>query len=231
MFPSHPFLRSSNPIQSTRHLGLMLNLALSKNRTSSGCVKCVVHNSLWGYILYACLDLLGQWLNFKLFGITYLVGKIKFELFISGSIGWVSGSVLCIWRSKPNQKNSSVGRNTSLSGNLCMISMIHKVSTREELQIWSFTKTCCRQLLFQEENCWKSASFGWNLVISQLDSTVVSLLGGGNSNIFYFHPETLGRWSQLTVAYFSDGLVQPPTTRMSRWKLGSMVSKWVITYF
>ena len=24
--------------------------------------------------------LLGQWLNFKLFGITYLVGKIKFKL-------------------------------------------------------------------------------------------------------------------------------------------------------
>ncbi len=34
--------------------------------------------------------LLGQWLNFKLFGITYLVGKIKFKLFFSGSIGWVS---------------------------------------------------------------------------------------------------------------------------------------------
>ena len=31
--------------------------------------------------------LLGQWLNFKLFGITYLVGKIKFKLFFSGSIG------------------------------------------------------------------------------------------------------------------------------------------------
>ena len=32
---------------------------------------------------------LSQWLNFKLFGITYLVGKIKFKLFFSGSIGWV----------------------------------------------------------------------------------------------------------------------------------------------
>ena len=37
--------------------------------------------------------LLGQWLNFKLFGITYyLVGKIKFKLFFSGSIGWVSNN-------------------------------------------------------------------------------------------------------------------------------------------
>ncbi len=34
-------------------------------------------------------NLLGQWLNFKLFGITYLVGKIKFKPFFSGSIGWV----------------------------------------------------------------------------------------------------------------------------------------------
>ena len=32
---------------------------------------------------------LSQWLNFKLFGITYLVGKIKFKLFFSRSIGWV----------------------------------------------------------------------------------------------------------------------------------------------
>ena len=33
------------------------------------------------------VNLLGQWLNCKLFGITYLVGKIKFKLFFSGSIG------------------------------------------------------------------------------------------------------------------------------------------------
>ena len=39
---------------------------------------------------YGCLGLLGQWLNFKLFGITYLVGKIQFKLFFSGSIGCVS---------------------------------------------------------------------------------------------------------------------------------------------
>ena len=33
------------------------------------------------------VDLLGQELKFKVFGITYLVGKIKFKLFTSGSIG------------------------------------------------------------------------------------------------------------------------------------------------
>ena len=33
------------------------------------------------------LPSLSQWPNFKLFGITYLVGKIKFKLFFSGSIG------------------------------------------------------------------------------------------------------------------------------------------------
>ena len=31
--------------------------------------------------------LLGQWLNFELFVITYLVGKIKFKLLFQGSIG------------------------------------------------------------------------------------------------------------------------------------------------
>ena len=34
------------------------------------------------------LFLLGQWLNFKLFGITYLVGKIKFKLFFRAH--WLS---------------------------------------------------------------------------------------------------------------------------------------------
>ena len=32
------------------------------------------------------LGLLGQWPNFKLFGITYLVGKIKFKLFFQGPL-------------------------------------------------------------------------------------------------------------------------------------------------
>ena len=33
------------------------------------------------------VDSLSQWLNFKLLEITYLVGKIKFKLFVSGAIG------------------------------------------------------------------------------------------------------------------------------------------------
>ena len=39
---------------------------------------------------------------------------------------------------------------------------------------------------------------------------VLTLLGGGNSNICYFHPE-LGKILILTNI-FSDGLVQPPTS-------------------
>ena len=39
------------------------------------------------YLFFNCS--LSQWPNFKLFGITYWVGKIKFKLFFSGSIGWV----------------------------------------------------------------------------------------------------------------------------------------------
>ena len=44
-----------------------------------------------GVILVFCLafsqGLLGQWLNFKLLGMTYLVGNIKFKLFFSESTG------------------------------------------------------------------------------------------------------------------------------------------------
>ena len=44
-----------------------------------------------GYIRFYII-LLGQWLNFKLFGITYLVGKIKFKLFFQGPLAeWVMG--------------------------------------------------------------------------------------------------------------------------------------------
>ena len=58
----------------------------------------LMHNFLgqfWGIfllLLVPCLGcLLGQWLNFKLFGITYLVGKIKFKLLFQGPLakwGW-----------------------------------------------------------------------------------------------------------------------------------------------
>ena len=44
-------------------------------------------NEMFGELCTPYTPLLGQWLNFKLFGITYLVGKIKFKLFFSGSIG------------------------------------------------------------------------------------------------------------------------------------------------
>ena len=37
-------------------------------------------------------------------------------------------------------------------------------------------------------------------------------LGGGNSNIFYFHPKPWGD-DPIWRAYFSDGLVQPPTSQ------------------
>ena len=39
-----------------------------------------------------CQCLLGQWLNFKFFGITYLVGKIKFIFFFR--VHWLSENVI-----------------------------------------------------------------------------------------------------------------------------------------
>ena len=38
------------------------------------------------FLICQPLNLLGQWLNFKLLGITYLVGKIKFKLLFQGCI-------------------------------------------------------------------------------------------------------------------------------------------------
>ncbi len=39
---------------------------------------------------------LSQWLNFKLFGITYLVGKIKFKLFFF-RVHWLSEIYICLF--------------------------------------------------------------------------------------------------------------------------------------
>ena len=41
-----------------------------------------------------------------------------------------------------------------------------------------------------------------------------SLLGGGNSKIFFVHPDPWGNWSNLTNM-FSNGLVQPPASFFS----------------
>ena len=38
------------------------------------------------------------------------------------------------------------------------------------------------------------------------------------SNMFYFHPKTLGKMNPFWRSYFSKGLVQPPTSHFSRVK-------------
>ena len=61
------------------------------------------------------------------------------------------------------------------------------------------------------------ASFSINLGMAwtlELDNIGIITLGGGNSNILYFHPGSLGKRSILTFAYFSKGLVQPPTRKI-----------------
>ena len=59
------------------------------NNTSNICYQEHVVWCIWCVFNMVSLS---QWLNFKLFGITYLVGKISSNFFFSGSIGWVSGS-------------------------------------------------------------------------------------------------------------------------------------------
>ena len=64
---------------------------------------------------------------------------------------------------------------------------------------------------------WKTWPFtawsGWWIL------RIWSILGGGNSNIFWFSSRKLGvSWSNLTVAYFSKGLVQPPKRKILKIK-------------
>ena len=69
---------------------------LPLNLENQGCLTVhesthrITTNSRVTVNILTIVNSLSQWLNFKLFGITYLVGKIKFKLFFSGSIGWVS---------------------------------------------------------------------------------------------------------------------------------------------
>ena len=42
----------------------------------------------------------------------------------------------------------------------------------------------------------------------------LEILGGGNSNIFSFLPRKLGKMNPFWRAYFSKGLVQPPTQKL-----------------
>ena len=48
-------------------------------------------------------------------------------------------------------------------------------------------------------------------ILATLYKVTIILGGFFNSNVFWCSPWSLGRWSNFTVAYFSKGLVQPPT--------------------
>ena len=54
-------------------------------------------------------------------------------------------------------------------------------------------------------------------------------LGGGNSNISYFHPY-LGKWSKFTSIFFK-WVVQPPTShRMSQWQKLQALNGWTAAW-
>jgi len=60
----------------------------------------------------------------------------------------------------------------------------------------------------------------YNPVIYIVFFLLTRCLGGGFPKIFYFHPTILGDMiPNLTVAYFSIGLVQPPTSLIRYLKL------------
>ena len=62
------------------------------------------------------------------------------------------------------------------------------------------------------------------IFLRSVETLGIALLGGGNSNIFYVHPENWGRFP-FWRSYFSKGLVQPPTRLLlliGFWKLEVM---------
>ena len=78
-------------------------------------------------------------------------------------------------------------------------------------------KPCCSprrgQRLWRESPRSDSLPVEWNEFWKSVEFVVSGagrgFLGGGNSNIFYFHPDPWGN-DPIWRAYFSNGLVQPP---------------------
>ena len=109
----------------------------------------------------------------------------------------------------------------SIQGNTCV--SIWATSVQEQLELvgtclgpylltlsyWPFSKTYCNCKCFSAREKKTSHSF----------------LGGGNSNIFHFHPY-LGK-NPFWRAYFSNGLVQPPT----RFPFQKIPSKFGMDFF
>ena len=89
--------------------------------------------------------LLGQWLNFTLFGITYLVRKIKFKRFFSGSIGWV----------RPWSNSYSPRKHLKVSTSIVSTLTLQLVLNK------NVNKTTCRST--KEETPAKSTTRWWQL--------------------------------------------------------------------
>ncbi len=84
---------------------------------------------------------------------------------------------------------------------LCIIQVYCMLNTLFRLQI--------QQPKSLRKNHWNSIKATYGIIeIKAPYPPTWEFLGGGNSNIFYFHP-----WGNDPIwrAYFSDGLVQPPT--------------------
>ena len=54
----------------------------------------------------------------------------------------------------------------------------------------------------------------------------IGKLGGGNSNIFYFHPENWGRWTQFDEHIFQMGGKKPPPSKSTYVQLSHAVMMW-----
>ena len=82
--------------------------------------------------------------------------------------------------------------------------------TRKTVPFWEITypvkKAILRWLIFLFQR--------WDMLVPHRysKSAMEHIELAGDFKHFYFHPDPWGRWTPCWRAYFSDGLVQPPTT-------------------
>ena len=81
-----PATKNESHDWSLSHMRRYLQCAEQQVSLSKLTKYCACHEKWISWLILVTHDSLSQWLNFKLFGITYLVGKIKFKLFFQGPL-------------------------------------------------------------------------------------------------------------------------------------------------
>ena len=107
---------------------------------------------------------LSQWLNFKLLGIPYLIGKIKFKLLFHGAIGWVSiGTIISHY--KDSYKICETNQDFNGSCHLRRPRLRPTNCWWRPMPKWVFCR--CKGVSFLEKDLVICASFGGFCVLGE----------------------------------------------------------------